>query len=36
MNGMSNLKNIVYQATIFSKENVKDKLILEFRRLDGN
>ena len=35
---MSNLKTPVYQATIFPKENVKDKkeTILEFCRLDGN
>ena len=33
MNGMCILKNVVYQATIFTKENVKDKKItLEFRR----
>ena len=25
MNGMCNLKNIVYQAIIFPKENIKDK-----------
>ena len=25
MNGICNLKNVVYQATIFLKENVKDK-----------
>ena len=25
MNGICNLKNGVYQATIFPKENVKDK-----------
>ena len=37
MNSMRNLKNVVYQATIFPKENVKDKeIILEFRRLDGS
>ena len=37
MNGMYNLKNLVYQATIFPKESVKDKkFILEFRRLDGS
>ena len=27
MNGMCNLKNVVYKATIFPKENVKDKKI---------
>ena len=27
MNGIFNLKNVVYQAAIFSKENVKDKRI---------
>ena len=27
MTGICNLKNIVYQATIFAKENVKDKKI---------
>ena len=27
MNGMCNLKNVVYQATIFSKENIEDKKI---------
>ena len=37
MNGLCNLKNVVYQTTIFPKENVKDeKLILEFHQLDGN
>ena len=37
MNGLCNLKNVVYQAIIFPRENVKDKkLILEFLRLDGN
>ena len=37
MNGISNLKNVVYQATIFPKENIKDKkFILEFYRLDGS
>ena len=38
MNGLCDLKNGVYQAIIFPKENLKDrkKLILEFRRLDGN
>ena len=25
MNGLCNLKNIVYQAIIFPKENIKDK-----------
>ena len=25
MNGMCNLKNVVYQATIFPKKNVKDE-----------
>ena len=25
MNGMCNLKNIVYQATIFPKEKIEDK-----------
>ena len=30
-------KNAVYQATIFPKENVKDKkIILEFRQLVGS
>ena len=35
---LDHLKNVeVYQATIFPKENVKDKkLILEFRLLDGS
>ena len=37
MNVMCNFRNVVYQAIIFPKENVKDKkLILKFRRLDGN
>ena len=37
MNRMCNLKNVVCQATIFPKENVKDKkIILKFRRLDGS
>ena len=27
MNGICNLKNVVYQATIFPKENIKDKKI---------
>ena len=37
MNGLCNLNKIVYKATIFPKENIKDrKLILEFHRLDGN
>ena len=34
---MCHLKNVVYQATVLPKENVKDKkIVLEFRRLDGN
>ena len=37
MNGIYNLKNVVYQATIFPKKNVKHKnFILEFRQLDGS
>ena len=38
MSGLCNLDNIIYQAIIFSKENIKDKkkLILEFHRLNGN
>ena len=39
MNGLSNLKNVVYETIIFPKENVEDikkKHILEFRRLDRN
>ena len=36
MNGLCNLKNVVYQAIIFPKENVKDKkLIFEFCQLGG-
>ena len=27
MNGICNLRNVEYQATIFSKENIKDKKI---------
>ena len=37
MNGMCDLKNVVYQTTIFPKEKVKyEKKILEFRRFDGS
>ena len=37
MGGICNLKNIVYQATIFPKENVKDKnFIMEFRWSAGS
>ena len=37
MNGLCDLKKVVYQAIIFPKENVKDKkLVLKFLRLDGN
>ena len=38
MNGLCNSDNIVYQAIIFPKENIKDKkkLILEFHWLNGN
>ena len=36
-NGICNLKNIVYQATILPKENIKDKkFIKEFHQWDGN
>ena len=35
MNGLYDLKNVVYQTIIFLKENVKDKnLILELRLFD--
>ena len=37
MGRICNLKSVVYQATIFPKENVKDKkFILEFCRSEGN
>ena len=38
VNSICNLKNVVYQATILPKENVKDKkkIILELCWLDGS
>ena len=38
MGGICNLKNVVYQATIFPMKNVNDKkkVILVFRRLVGS
>ena len=36
MGGKCNLNNVVYQATIFPKENKNKKFILEFHRSDGS
>ena len=35
MNGFCYLNNVVYQAIIFPKENIKE-IIWKFHRLDGN